>query len=183
MISTSQSVRNKMAFSLFELIVVILIISIVYFFTLSNISLNSFNQNNNLTITNLKQFLTQNHTLEDNLIFFCEKDSNECALVRNKQLIKTFEKKELFEQSPIAYKYNRFERINYADIHLSDGTIRKIDFKIEFDNNHQHNEFIVSANDKHYLFTNLFSKPLIYKSMKDYYDNYKKNKRDVINAF
>ena len=72
--------RVRKAFTLIELIIVIILISISYYLIFSNSNFKIENEKNSLSFINIKKYLLDNFEFEDELSFVCINENLVCYI-------------------------------------------------------------------------------------------------------
>ncbi|RBQ31951.1 hypothetical protein CRU92_04065 [Arcobacter sp. FW59] len=178
------SIKDKKAFTLIELIIVILILLLIYSLVFSNKSFIVNEDKENLTILNLREFLINNFDFKEDIKFSCIEDNFSCFIKIDNRLKEDFKIENFFTIKPNIYEYNNYKK----DIYFKDLRIDNFDYKVIFelriDNDYKINEFILdNLNGEIYLFNSIFKDPVIYKSFDDILDNFDKNQKEVKDAF
>lgn len=175
--------RVKKAFTLIELIVVILIVGLTYSLIFSSNSFN-FKKEEKVELSNLKQFLLENFSFEKELSFICIEDNFTCYVKIDNDLLKGFEIKNFFNTKPNIYEYNRDKKeIEFKDLRV-DNFDYKVIFQLKVDSDYKTNQFVLDAVDNNvYVFNPIFTKPKIYKSLDEVFKTFTQNIIEVQNAF
>ncbi len=163
----------KKAFTLFELIIVVILISIIYYFTLQNFNLKQ-NKLNSLTLTNLKELLSS-FEFEKNIKIKC-KDSKEVdCFVFIDEVLQEEKIEGLFQKCPIVYEYSKKQDlIEYSDLELENLESYPICFEFNLEKNGQSSQIIVDVEDNVFIFDNISLKPTKIRYINDidiYFDN------------
>ena len=103
-------IRVKSSFTLIELIIVILIISITYLLIFSNSNFDVKKQEERLTLYNLEDFLLKNFEFEKSLSFVCIEEKFTCFVKVDDKLQKDFRIEKFFKQKPDVYEYDKDEK-------------------------------------------------------------------------
>lgn len=175
----------KKSFTLFEIVVVVLIISIIYYFSLSSLNFNTPKKDNiQSNIENLKSSLLK-IDYEDEIKLSCIKDASECYLFIDGKLDKKTKIKSPFKRAPEVFEYNNdLNRIEYPRIKLGDFQDFKVDFQIKLNKYKKHKDFIVDAGDnKVYLFSPFYEKAIKYKYVNEALDDKEDKQDEVKDAF
>ncbi len=168
----------KKAFTLFELIIVVILISIIYYFALSNLNLKQ-NKLDMVTLMNLKQTLN-GFEFNDEIALKCidsmqDLEYLECLVIIDGEIQK--EKiEQLFKGCPQSYEYSREQKLlEFSDIKLDEFS-NSLDICFEFivNKNGDSSQMVVDMNDEVFIFDNISQKPHKIKYINDleiYFDN------------
>lgn len=177
-------IRVKKAFTLIELIIVILITGVTYFLIFSNNSFSLKNTDKKVDLQNLKEFLLQNFSFEKKLSFICIEEDFSCFVKVDNILLKDFEIKHFFKIKPDVYEYNKDERkIEYKELRVNNFNYKVI-FELKIDSDYKTNEFILDTLDnKVFVFNSIFTKPIIYNSLDEIFRIFNQKQIEVSDAF
>lgn len=178
------SIRVKKAFTLIELIIVILLIGTTYYLVISNNSFKIEKKKENLTLENLKEFLIEKFPFEKNLDFFCiEKDLN-CYVKVDDTFVEDFKVEKFFKTIPEVYEYSKIRtRIDFEDKRVNDET-QRVCFDLKIDNDFKINEFILDdLQNSIYVFNSIYQKPKIYKNLDEVHEVFNTSEVEVRDAF
>ncbi|MEA2050794.1 MAG: hypothetical protein U9O56_08700 [Campylobacterota bacterium] len=174
----------KKSFTLFEIIISIILISIIYLFAIN--SFNSTNQNNpsNITLINLKEKLLE-YDFNDNITIKCIKDDLNCFVFLDEESIPQEKRIDnLFITEPVVYKYSRdLETIEFLDLDLEKLQRYEIFFEFTCKKNRQCDELIIEKNGEVLVFNNLYLRPIKLNYLSDFEDLIKNNIQEVKDAF
>lgn len=173
---------NKKAFTLFEILIVIIIFSIVLGFALTSFNFSTTNQNNT-TLNNLKQTLIQKE-FSSNISIKCSNSVEYCFLYIDDTLQEDTIK--LLNSTQLeTYEYdNTNTQITFKDIEPKELESYNVNFEITIDKDLKHKDMIIFDQNKYYIFNNIKMKPVILESLSDiddYFYDLKKEVKD--NAF
>lgn len=173
---------GKKAFTLFEILVVIIIFSIVLGFALTSLKFNTTDQKN-ITLDNLKQNLIKKEFTKT-ISLKCSNELEYCFLYIDNTLQE--EKFNLINSKNIeSYQYdNTNTQINFQDIEPKELERYNVNFEITLDKDLKHTDMIIYDQNKYYIFNNIKKKPIIMESLSDiddYFYDLKKEVKD--NAF
>lgn len=172
----------KKSFTLLELIIVIVLISIVYYFTIQNLNFKP-KKLDALTINNLQEYLSKIE-FDDTIRLDCiDSDDMQCLLFVDENLQKT-EKISLFKECPVVYEYSKqLKTLEFRDIELKNMESYRVCFSFEMTKNKKSSQFIVQTNQKIYVFNNINNKPIILKDVSGVYDYFEDKINEVKDAF
>ena len=174
----------KKSFTLIELIIVILIISTTYLLIFSNSSFNIKNQEEKISLYNLKDFLLKKFDYEKELSFFCVEKDFVCYVKVDGKLVKDFKINNFFKKIPDIYEYKAQEkRLEFKDIRIENFDYGVI-FELKINSDYKTNEFILDTLENEvYVFNSIFTKPKIYKSLNESFEVFNQEQIEVKDAF
>ena len=168
--------KNKKGFTLFELIIVIILFSITIGFISINTNLLTATDKQNTFLT-IKQILL-NYAYEKSISLKCTLDED-CFLFIDDELD---EKKISFEISDDieVYEYNdRYEEIQFKDVEPKELESYNVVFELTLNKDKKHKDMIVRNDNKIYVFNNIYKTPLVFDSLSDVSDYFDKLKEEV----
>jgi len=174
-------IKNKYlkAFTLFELMVVIAIISIVYGFVAFSFNVSS--QEKSISLINIKSKLLT-YDFENELSLKCVKKEPKCFLYLDGQISQDVIKLDLNLDYLEVYNYSdKLERLYFKDIEPYDFENYEVIFSLTLDNDKKHKDLIVKNGEDVYIFNSLFTSPLKLASMSEvssYFNNKIQEVRD-----
>ena len=177
-------IRVKKAFTLIELIIVILIISTTYFFIFSNNNFNIKNQEEKITLYNLKDFLLKNFEFEKELSFLCIEKDFTCYVKTDGKIVEDFKINHFFKKTPDIYEYNIQERrVEFKDLRIENFDY-KVVFELKINSDYKINEFILDTLENEiYVFNSIFTKPKFYQTLSESFEVFNLNQIEVKDAF
>ncbi len=177
-------IRVKKAFTLIELVIVIVIVSATYFLVFSTNSFNTQTNNKKISLENLKDKLLTTYDFSESLEFICIDDSFDCyvkvdGVLQEKEILNSF-----FSEKPEVYEYESRQTLKQFDeIRINDVDYDVV-FKFSINNDFKTNEFIlVTLENKVYIFNSIYDKPSTYESLSDAFEVFNKNIVEVKDAF
>ncbi len=176
--------RVKKAFTLIELIIVIILISISYYLIFSNSNFKITNEKENISLINIKKYLLNNFQYKNELSLVCINEKLTCYIKIDGIINKEVKIENLFGNKPDVYKYQKEEQvIDYESIDI-DNISQDVIFELKIDNDYKFNDVVVDTlNDKVYLFNSIFSNVKIYNSLQEVFETFNKNQLEVQDAF
>jgi prepilin-type N-terminal cleavage/methylation domain-containing protein len=176
-------IRVKKAFTLIELIIVIVLISTSYFLVFSN-SFSVKKDEKILDLFNLKEYLLNNFEFEKELSFLCIEDDFSCYIKTDAILNKDFKVTNFFKTKPNIYRYNSDEeKVEFEELRVNN-TNHNVIFELKINSDYKTNEFIADTLDSGiFVFNSIFTKPKIYKSLNESFEIFNINKTKVKDAF
>ena len=177
-------IRVKKAFTLIELIIVIILISTTYFLVFSNSTFKMKKDEKKMTLSNLKEYLLNNFEFEKELSFLCIEDDFSCYIKKDGILDKNFKVTNFFKIKPYIYEYNADERkVEFEELRV-DNVNHNVIFELKINSDYKTNEFITDTLDSEiFVFNSIFTKPKIYKSLNESFEVFNINKTKVKDAF
>lgn len=177
-------IRVNKAFTLIELVLVIILISSTYFLVFSGSNFTIKPEKTKITLIDLKEFLLKNFKFERELSFVCIEDKFTCYIKIDNNILKSFKVENFFNTKPDVYEYNQNEnRIDFDDIRIDDISNNVI-FELKIDNDYKSNEFILDTlEDKVYVFNSLFKKAELFTSISEVIEDFNKKQLEVRDAF
>lgn len=174
----------KKGFTLIELVIVILIISIVYLLIFSNNSFNIKNQEEKITLYNLKDFLLKNFDFEKELSFLCIEKDFSCYVKTDGKIVEDFKINHFFIKIPDIYEYNIEERrVNFKDLRIENFDY-KVVFELKINSDYKTNEFILDTlENKVYVFNSIFTRPKLYETLNESFEAFNLSQIEVKDAF
>lgn len=171
----------KKSFTLFEIIIVIILISVLYTFAIGSFTSKSKKNLHTITLMNLKTELLK-FEYEKTIEIQCVEDDLSCFVFSDG--VKQDDKiSNLFHEQPIVYKYNQNQdKIEYTPLELEEMERYNIVFKYSCDNYGKCSEFIVEDGDDIYIFNDIKLKPIKYKYLGDIDDYFNKKIEEVKDA-
>ncbi len=173
---------NKKAFTLFEILIVVILFSIVLGFALTSFNFNTTAQNK-ITLNNLKQSLLQKE-FSKSISIKCSNDVEYCFLYIDNTLQEDTIKLTNSTQLE-TYEYdNTNTQITFKDIEPKELESYNVNFEITIDKDSKHTDMIIFDQNKYYIFNNIKMKPTVLDSLSDiddYFYDLKKEVKD--NAF
>jgi hypothetical protein len=171
----------KKSFTLFEMIIVVGLIFVIYYFSFTFFKIND-TKINKLTMINLKHTLLK-YDFDNNISLKCvDDDKINCYIVIDK-IVQKNKILNLFEKCPDVYSYSKeLSRIDFKDIKLQYFT-KPVCFKFEIKHNLSSSQIIVDTGKKIYLYDGISLEPQVVKSLYDINDYFENKINEVKNAF
>ncbi len=161
----------KKAFSLIELLIVILIVGVVY-----TLSVGSFKKANDetkkLSLENLKEYL-QEMPHDDSVEYLCLDDCTSCNIIIDGEKVNEEPIKGFLDKDVKIYKYDFYSGINEQSKKVyfnSEGVEEDLCFSYSVDKKGIGNQVIVDFKDKIYDFSVYLSAPTVYNSLEELID-------------
>jgi hypothetical protein len=171
----------KKAFTLFEIVISIILVSIVYMF-----AINSFKKqdivSDSITLNNLKQKLLQSD-FEESILIKCIEDDFTCFIYLDEQ-IQEKRTNPIFESKPTVYSYDRdYERVEFKRLELENLDSYDIVFEYECKKNKKCSELIVETDKDVYIYNALDRNPTKIDYINDVRDYFDEKINEVRDAF
>lgn len=172
----------KQAFSLFELLIVIILISLLYSIFVPKLSFEQ-KQNTQITIMTLKSYLL-NQTFEEELTFSCLEDNLECYVHADGKLLTSKTIKGLFKTIPDVYSYDKkMRRLRFSDLKFDTFEDFKVIFSLRFNKKGLHNEVVVETDNGVFVLSNITSNAKRFDYLNDVLEDMQLLENEVKNAF
>jgi prepilin-type N-terminal cleavage/methylation domain-containing protein len=171
----------KKAFSLIELLIVIVIIGVVYTLAITNLQ-NVKEEKITPSFDNLKEYLRsflEEDTQEVRLL--CLDDCTLCSVYRDTQKVKEIES--FFDDSVQGYRYDMLQgaREIQNDVFFNkEGTQEDVCFSFSLNRNLVTDQVIVVYKEKAYDFSSYFEKPVRYDYLEEAIDAREKLRQEVM---
>lgn len=172
--------NNKQAFTIIELMLVIVIIGIVYMIAANNLNLQKYSKEKTLTFSSLHKYLSS-YDYEKTISLKCDEEKN-CFLFIDGAFDSKIDNT-LFKDKPVVYQYTtNFDIIRYKRIELENLESYDIVFEYKLDNRGISKDMIVEVDDKVYLFNSFKNRVIEFdylSDVRDYFENKVKKVRDA----
>ena len=180
--------NSKKSFTLFEIIISIILISIIYTIAINNFSSKEYKSIDKITLENLKEELLKygkENSIENSITIKCIADDLSCFIFLDNNKIPEKEKLEPFlKQQPEVYKYNKNqEKIEFMDLELEQLQRYEIIFQYSCKKNSKCDEFIVQTDELTYIFNTINKKPDTIKYLNDIDEYFDSRIEEVKDAF
>ena len=175
--SPMPTVSNSKAFTLFELLIVVLLISILYGVFVHKLSRAPQAKTDQLTLMNLKSFLL-NIPFKRKIEVLCLEPCKECNIYIDGKKAKS-DAFSLFKSSPNIYlpdNFGQVRTISFLPIIDKKGAINNVCFKFSLFNNKSSSYYALEDDSKYYLFDSYMKDVKKTKSFSDvtsFFDNSK----------
>ena len=176
--------RVKKAFTLLELIIVIILISLSYYLVFSNSNFKINDEKNSVSLTSIKKYLIENFEFENEISLVCINENLVCYIKIDENINEEIRIENLFENKPDIYKYQKEEQIIYYESIDIDNISQDVIFELKVNSDYKTNELIVDTlNDKIYLFNSIFNEAKTYSSLQEVFETFNTNQIEVQDAF
>lgn len=172
----------KKAFTLFEIVIVVILISVFYLFAISSFSNNSTLTQQKVQLLNLKEELLKKG-FEEKITIKCIADEYSCfVFIDGEKQDEMLDP--LFEKKPIIYKYEKNpESIEFSDYEAEQLDRYEIVFEFSCKKNKKCDEYIIETENMVYAIHNLALKPHTFEYMNDINEMFEAKIREVRDAF
>lgn len=177
-------IRVKRGFTLIELIVVILLITVTYFLIFSNSSFKIKKDEIKLSLDNLQEVLIKDFQFQKEIAFLCIEEGFECfikidGVLNEESIVKNF-----FKNKPSVYEYNKEQKIlEFRQVNINNLN-QNIIFELKINGDYKINEFILDTDEeKVYVFNSIFKEPKVFNSLNEVLDFFENNELEVRDAF
>lgn len=179
-----QTIRVKRAFTLIELILVILLTSSVYYLMFSNSNFLIKETKDKFLLENTKEYLINNFEFNDEISLVCIEDDFSCFIKVDGEINTNKKVENVFKTIPEVYEYNQEQiRVDFQSVRIND-IDNDVIFEFKINNDFKSKEYILDTlEDKVYMFNSLFQKAKIYDSLGEAFDTFEKNILEVKDAF
>lgn len=167
--------RVKRAFTLIELILVILLTSSVYVIMFSSSSFFVKNPKDKFLLENTKEFLMNNYEFENKISLVCIEDKFTCFVSIDEQINTKTKIENVFVNIPEVYEYNkhrvqaRFKSVRIDDIEYD------VIFRFEINKDFKIKEYILDTlENKVYVFNSIFQKAKVLGSVNEAFETFEK---------
>lgn len=173
---------SKKAFTLVEIIIVVFIISLVYYFSISNLNIKSLQNRDNVSIINLKSYLL-NQSFNDEITIKCIKDGALCYIIVDGEITDN-KIKDLFVTRPNIYTYDKnLDSVEFQDLELEKLESFDVCFEYTIDKDLKSKDMVVEIEDKVYIFNSIHKKPIILDYLSDVSIYFEDKQQELKDAF
>ncbi|HIP12333.1 MAG TPA: hypothetical protein EYG97_03750 [Arcobacter sp.] len=136
--------------------IVIILISIVYYFTINTFNIKT--QVKNVNLYNLKEKLL-NYGFNNSISLQCINDGKLCHILVDGEVIEDTIVN-LFDEKPTVYTYDKkLDIIDYPSLELNKFDIFDVCFVYSINKYQKSNDMIVEVGEKVYIFNSIYNKP------------------------
>jgi prepilin-type N-terminal cleavage/methylation domain-containing protein len=174
--------KNRYSFTLIEIIIVIIILGIVSYFTFSKIDNFTISTKPNISILNIKDRLLK-YDFKDNISLKCINDGALCYIYVDNILSKNTIKN-LFKSKPTVYSYSKdLDIIEFEDLELDKLESYEVCFEYTINKYQKTKDFILEVDDKVYIFNSIQQYPISIEYLSDVGDYFDDKKEEMKDAF
>ncbi|MEA3354788.1 MAG: hypothetical protein U9Q33_13330 [Campylobacterota bacterium] len=172
----------KRSFTLFEIIISIILISLVYYFAVSSFTNNTFRKKDNINLLNLKEELLK-YEYNDNITVKCVDDTFDCFIFKD-GVVEDTKIVSLFKEKPTVYTYRQnYETVEFPYLELEQLQRYDVVFQYSCKSNNRCSEYIVQTDDLVYVMNNIYKEALTFKYLNEVDDFFIQNIEKVKDAF
>jgi prepilin-type N-terminal cleavage/methylation domain-containing protein len=175
---------RKKAFTLVEIIIVIFIISLVYFIVLPNFNVNKKEEKPKFTLEKIKNFMLKNYSFKHSLSFVCiDEQELPCYIFVDEELNEEFVVKNLFKTIPEVYNYDReLSSYEFTRVKINDMEYEPF-FELRINSDRKYKNIVVDTlDDKVYLFSSINKEVKTYKNTNEILDEFYEKEVDIKDA-
>ncbi|MBD3841462.1 MAG: type II secretion system protein [Campylobacterales bacterium] len=171
--------KFKQAFTLFEILISLVLVTIVYLFAINSFNISS-QKEEQTTLTNFKEYLLKQN-YENEISIKCT-DSLKCLIfvdgVRQEQILSN-----IFRTKPEVYSFEKeYRRLEFPRLELENLESYEIVFDFTCKNKFECDEYILDLGSKGVILTNLENKPIEFEYFSDVRDYFEKKIEEVQDA-
>jgi len=175
-------VNKSKGFTLLEIIISIILVSILYLFAINNFSVNTGKEKDNINFHTLKSELLS-YNYEKRITIKCIESDYSCFIFIDNKLQEN-KIKGLFNEEPTVYKYNsKLEEKTFNRLELEKLENHNIVFEYSCNKEKKCTEEIVFANNRGYIFNDINMKPIIVDNISEIEDYFQDKIQEVKDAF
>lgn len=170
------------SFTLFEIVLSIIIISLLYAFALNSFEFGKSEPKKSFDMLNLKKELL-NIEYEKTIHIVCTENDLGCFIFRDGELLEQKIQK-FFTSIPEVYLYNEdFTLKEYPLLELENLESYNVVFEYSCNKQQKCSESIVFAENKWYILNDIYTKPQILNERSDVENYFQERREEVKNAF
>jgi prepilin-type N-terminal cleavage/methylation domain-containing protein len=174
----------KKAFTLLELLIVVLIIGVVYSMAISKFQQVGKSDATNVTLANLKEYMQQ-FSHKKSVRFLCLDDCSSCDIfvddIKQEELKGVFDK--FIDNSIKIYRYDfllgALEQESESFFNV-ENTEERVCFSYKINNKNIGEQLLVEYKDRVYDYTSYFEKTPIYDSLEDFREEKEKLAQEIL---
>lgn len=179
----NKTIRVKNAFTLIELILVIILVSTISFLTISGFNFES-SKKYKVTLDTAKEFMLKNFEFQNKLSLICiEDEALDCFIFIDGHISEDIRIENLFEEIPQVYNYDKdLSDFEFTKIRLNDIEYEPF-FELTINSDKKHKSIVLDTLDeKVYLFSSIFKKVKKFNSTNEITDKFIDNEIEVKDA-
>ena len=167
-----------------ELVIVIVLVSIMYYFVLSNNFRKDEKSKEGLSLLNLKSYLLT-FDFEDSASIKCiQSDDYDCYVFLDNKVEKDLIIKNLFKEKPSIYEYTKAQdSVEFNDLKLDTFEEFGVIFEYGINSDMKTRDLIVDTGEKIYVFNSMYDKPIELKYLYQVLDNIENRISEVKDVF
>lgn len=172
------------AFTLLELLIVLVLVLSVYALLFSNFDFMRNKNKISFNLENLKVQLLQQYPFNETLQLVCIEDAIDCFVFLDGKINKENKVGALFKNKPEIYEYSSsLIRTDFKPIRFENQEEYSVSFEYNINKDRKSDEMIVDVDEKVYLFTAIKDKTIILPTINDVPDFFDKQVSEVKDAF
>lgn len=169
------------AFSLFEMILVVFLISLFYMFININFSKLTKKDKENVTLQTIKKYLKKQE-YKKTISLQCIEEASRCLVIADGEFQE--ELQGIFKTTPIVYKYGeQMDVLDFDFIDIDGYRNFHVDFALTLDKEHKHEDILVEVEDKIYYFNPLFTETEEFHYISEVIENFENKISEIQYAF
>ena len=179
----NKSIGVKKAFTLIELVLVIILTSTIYFLAFSSFNVEKPKEYK-VNIENIKEFLLKNFSYENELSLKCiENDTKDCYVFIDKSINKNITIENLFEEIPEVYNYDKeLSSFVFSKIRIDNNEYEPF-FDLTLNKDRKHKNIVVDMQDSRVYLIHSISKNIKkFENSNDIIDQFRANEIEVKDA-
>lgn len=174
--------KIKKSFTIIELVLVVVLLSLVYGIFFANIKkVSPKNEDKSQNILNLKSLLLK-YSFEETIEIKCTDVDFKCFVLSDGEVVGELEEK-LFDTIPVVYSYEKNgNKITFNDLKMEKLQRYPIFFHYKIDRYGKTKDMILEVDEKVYIFNSIWNKPLMVESPSEvgsYFESGKEKVKDV----
>lgn len=173
---------SRKAFTLFEIIISVILISLVYYFVITSFSDNSNTKKDDITFLNLKEKLLAYDFIE-NITIKCIDEDLSCMVFVDDNMTGDIITS-LLTSKPEVYEYSKeLKKIEFPYLELEQLQRYDIVFQYSCNKNNKCSEYIVQTEEMVYILNDIQKRPSTLKYINDVDEYFDKTMQKVRDAF
>ena len=174
----------KKGFTLIELMIVIVLITLVYSLMFSNFNIQSKSKSK-VSLENLKEYILKNFEFKNNISFICIEDETISCFVISDGNLETLQSiASPFKETPQVFYYGKeLKSFNFDIIKLNEMEYEPI-FQLTINKDSKHENIVVDTMDENvYLFKAISLNPMQFSSTNELLDSFYEKQVEIQDAF
>ncbi len=166
-------IRVKKAFTLVEIILVMILASIIAYITLTGFNFNT-QKKYKVNLETIKEFMLKNFEFKKELTLSCfEEDSLNCYIFIDGNISREIKIENLFSQIPTVYNYDRnLSEYSISKVKINDTEYQPF-FELKINSDKKHNNLVLDTLDeKVYLFSSISKNVKVFDTTNEIIDRF-----------
>lgn len=179
----NKTIRVKNAFTLIELMLVIILVAIISYLAISGFKFDS-SKKYKVTLDTVKEFMLKNFEFKEKLSLTCIEDETlDCFIFIDGNISEDIKIENLFKEIPQVYNYDKdLSDFEFTKIRLNDIEYEPF-FELTINSDKKHKNIVLDTLDeKVYLFSSIFKKVKKFNSTNEITDKFFDNEIEVKDA-